>query len=103
MSATPCKQEMCDNFGKRQADDMSATPCKRIKVLELQDRHRLATSGSCSNSSTTVVEASAQGNYREQPVADFEDGFTNILPTPIKYCSELPLQPEELLLHCLVD
>ena len=64
---------MCDNFGKRQADEVPATPCKRIKVLE--DSHRLATSASSSNSSTTVVEVSAQGNYRQQPVADFEDGF----------------------------
>ena len=91
---------MCDNFGKRQTDDVPATPCKRIKVLE--DSHRLATSASSSNSSTTVVEASAQGNYRQQPVADFEDGFAKTVPTPIRYCSELPLQPEELLLYCLV-
>ena len=91
---------MSDNFGKRQADDVPATPCKRIKVLE--DSHRLATSASSSNSSTTVVEASAQGNYRQQPVADFEDGFAKTVPTPIRYCSELPLQPEELLLYCLV-
>lgn len=84
---------MRDDFGKRQAH-VSATLWKRINVLE--DSHSLATLASGSNSTITVVGGRTQSNYREQPVADSEDSFAKTVPTPLKYCSELPFQPEEL-------
>ena len=43
-----------------------------------------------------------KGNDREQPVADFANCFVNTETTPIEYCGKITLQPEELLLYCLV-
>ena len=81
---------MSEYFGKRQAGETSAFSCKRSRVSAADE------------SLTTTGEVTPKGNYREQPVADFGNCFVNTETTPIEYCGKITLQPEELLLYCLV-
>ena len=77
-------------------------------VKDKQERHlRLLVSvysrvSAADESLTTTGEVTPKGNDREQPVADFANCFVNTEKTPIEYCGKITLQPEELLLYCLV-
>lgn len=78
-------------YGKREAEE-TFTPCTKRGRVSAGENHE--------SYITSVGEVS--GNDREQPVADFANCFANTEPTPAQYCGKMSLQPEELLLYCLV-
>ena len=75
---------MCD---KRPLSYVEGLPFKRFKE------------------STTINEngSTVSGNDRVHPVNDFDKIFEETEPTSLQYTSKIPLQPEELLLYCLVN
>ena len=92
---------MCDLNGKRSALNFPSSCCKRVKPNVEHSSYKTSSAGETSSptSSTSFV---GHQNERFQPVAFL--GNTDYHPptTPQEYISGLPLQPEELLLYCLI-
>lgn len=82
---------MSDIYGKRpSADTYSSTYVKRVKYI------------SSIGQSTASSPGNQWENERDQPVAEFGNGWLKTPPSPLAYSERIILQPEELLVYSLI-